>query len=117
MNEISTLTAQQLRKAADIKDRIKALESELNALLGSGTSSNGASVEAKSPGKRGMSPEGKARIAAAQRARWAKVKGQSVVSTSEPGQKPKRKVSAAARAKMATNVRRRLGNKRLRYTT
>jgi len=50
------------------------------------------------PGKRTISAAGRARIAAAQRARWAKQKGTS-------GAPKKRKMSAAARAKIAAAQR------------
>ena len=61
------LSAQQFRQAADLKDQIEALESELSSLLG-GTA--GPTTRRR----RGMSAVGRARIAAAQRARWAKMK-------------------------------------------
>jgi hypothetical protein len=51
--------------------------------------------------RRKMSPRGRARIAAAQRARWAKVKGQSVV----PIKTVKRTMSALARRKIAAAQR------------
>jgi hypothetical protein len=51
--------------------------------------------------KRTMSVAGRKRIAAAQRARWAKQK------SSSPAAKPKRIVSAAARRKMAAAQRKR----------
>lgn len=66
---INTLTPAQLRKAADLKERIAKLETELNQILGS------TSPAPTKPAKRnGMSEAGKARIAAAQKKRWAKVK-------------------------------------------
>jgi hypothetical protein len=50
-----------------------------------------------------MSTKGRARIAAAQRARWAKVKGQQkVVAIAKPG---KRTMSASARRKIAAAQR------------
>jgi hypothetical protein len=52
----------------------------------------GGQTNAKAATRRTMSAAGRARIAAAQRARWAKVKGQG---------KPKRKLSAAGRARIA----------------
>jgi len=88
---ISNLSAQQLRKAATIKDKIDGLQTELERLLGSSNS------QAASTGKRTMSASARARIAAAQKARWAKVKGE----TEKPASKGKRKMSAAARAKIA----------------
>jgi hypothetical protein len=58
-----------------------------------------------------MSAEGRARIAAAQRVRWAKLKGGNAparksASNSTAG-KPKRKMSAAARKAIAQAARRR----------
>jgi hypothetical protein len=92
MNTISSLSAQQLRRAAAIKEQIDTLESELGKILG------GNSVAKVASGKRTMSASGRARIAAAQKARWAKTKGSK--STGSAGA-PKRKMSAAARAKIA----------------
>jgi hypothetical protein len=90
---IENLSPSQLRKAADLKEQVEALEQELAGLT-SFDSGNGvpAPVKAKrgrpakakpavgtEPGKQGpkkggMSAAGRARIAAAQRARWAKVR-------------------------------------------
>jgi hypothetical protein len=47
--------------------------------------------------RRKMSAAGRTRIAAAQKARWAKIKGQKM----EPSQPKKRKMSAAARRKIS----------------
>jgi len=88
---ISNLSAEQLRRAATIKDQIDSLQTELDRLLGS---SNGKEV---STGKKTMSASARARIGAAQKARWAKVKGKAL----KPAKSGKRKMSAAARAKIA----------------
>jgi hypothetical protein len=53
--------------------------------------------------KRKMSAAGRARIAAAQKARWAKVKGRK--SVAKPVKKARRKMSAAGRAKIAAAAR------------
>jgi len=86
------LTPHQLRTAADIQEKIQALEAELNNILG-------ATVEAApvkaTPKKRKMSAAGKAAIAAAARARWAKYRA------GKPGKTPKRKLSAAAKARLS----------------
>jgi hypothetical protein len=64
------ISSSQLRRAADIQDKIESLQSELNQLLG-----NGLAVTAKpEPTRRKMSAAARAKIAAAQRARWAKVR-------------------------------------------
>jgi hypothetical protein len=68
-SSITNLSPKQLRRAADIKEKIASLQNELNQLLGSST--------APRMGRRGgwkMSAAAKAKIAAAARARWAKIK-------------------------------------------
>lgn len=64
-------SAQQLRRAADIKDKIQSLAKELEQILGSSTKPVSIGVPKK---RRKMSAAGRARIAAAAKARWAKVK-------------------------------------------
>ena len=64
---LTNLTSKNLRRAAAIKDRITKLQAELSRLL------EGAEAESVKK-RRKMSAAGRARIAAAQRARWAKVK-------------------------------------------
>ena len=93
---LTSLSAQQLRRAADLKDKIQSLENELGRIFGSSTKSVIAATPKK---KRKMSAAGRAKIAAAARARWAKVKGQKTAA--QPVKKARRKMSAAARAKIA----------------
>jgi len=73
---ILNLSAQQLRQAANLKDQIAALEKQLAALTG--TSAKATAPKAAQPAKKkgGMSAAGKARIIAAQKLRWAKVKAE-----------------------------------------
>jgi len=66
------LSVQQLRQAANLKEQIAGLEKQLSQVLGSTTQT--APVTAKALKKGGMSAAGKARIIAAQKARWAKIK-------------------------------------------
>jgi hypothetical protein len=93
MNSLANLSAQQLRRAAGIKDKIDKLQNELNRIFG-------ATVEnQKAPRKRRkMSAAARAKIGAAQKARWAKAKGN--VSKAQPA-KGKRKMSAAAKKKIS----------------
>ena len=97
------LSVQQLRQAADLKEKISDLENQLSKLLGSTTSV--AATAAKAPKKKGMSAAGRARVAAAQKARWAKIKsGKPVVKAAKPVAKPVKKkggMSAAGRARIA----------------
>jgi hypothetical protein len=100
MNSIINLSAQQLRRAADIKDKIQFLQNELSQILGSSTKPVAVAAPKK---RRKMSASGRAKIAAAQRARWAKVKGRK--SAAKPVKKARRKMSAASRAKIAAAAR------------
>jgi hypothetical protein len=68
-NALNTLTVQQLKRAVAIKERIARLEKELAGLLGVSQPNT-----AKTPRRRKMSAAGRARIAAAAKARWAKVR-------------------------------------------
>ncbi len=93
---IQSLTAAQLRKAADLKEKIAGLEKQLGQILGSATSS----AAIKSPKKKGMSAAGRAKVAAAQKARWAKINAAKSKSA-KPVKKARKKMSAAAKAKIS----------------
>jgi hypothetical protein len=67
---ITDVTPQQLRRAASIKEELDSLNKELRKLL-NGVSSN---VAASGKKRRAMSAAVKRKIAAAQKARWAKLK-------------------------------------------
>ena len=86
---ITNLTPSQLRRAAELKEKIDSLEQELAGLLGASAAVIGTVATKGKKSKFGpeaiariragqkarkMSPEGLARIRAAQKARWAKVK-------------------------------------------
>jgi hypothetical protein len=94
------LTPSQLRTAADLQEKIAKFQSQLAAILGS--ESKLAPVKpAKKQG--GMSAAGRARIAAAQKARWAKIKAAKAKTApiAAPPAKKKFVMSAASKAKMA----------------
>jgi hypothetical protein len=92
MTELQKLTVAQLRRVISIKEKIESLSAQLNALSG-----GEAPASQKRPGRRKMSRAAKAAIAAAQRARWAKVKA----AKAEVAPKKRRKMSTAAKAKIA----------------
>jgi len=96
MTDLSSLTAAQLKKAADLKDRIEALSAELAEILGA-TESVPTSEPIKPRKKYKLSAVGRAKKVAAQKARWAKVK----VKTEAKPVKKRRKMSAASKAKIA----------------
>ena len=84
MKTILNLSVKQLRRVLSLKKKLETLQNRLEALTGS----------AAAPVKRGprkMSAVARAKIAAAQRARWAKQKSKAPKTT-------KRKMSAAGRA-------------------
>lgn len=103
-NQVLNLSSSDLRRAAAIQERIEELKSELSTLLGG----SGSTVRRGRPpgGKRTMSAAGRARIAAAARARWAREKGETPKSgnNTEPGKK-RRTMSVAARKKIAAAAR------------
>jgi hypothetical protein len=97
-SSIANLSAQQLRRAANIKDKIESLQKELSRILGASPQTQDWAAP-----KRKMSAAGRRKIAAAQKARWAKVKGRK--SAAKPVKTARRKMSAAARAKISAAAR------------
>jgi hypothetical protein len=99
------LTAAQLRQAADLKEKIEALQSELSQLQGA----EATVTESAGDSKKKISAAGIARIRAAQKARWAKVKAATAAveaaATEAPAKKKTRKMSAAGRARIAAAAR------------
>jgi hypothetical protein len=91
---VTDLSPDELRRAAAIKDQIHALATKLHRILGSRTSEGASRVRRR----RKMSPAARAKIAAAQRARWAKQRG---TKAPKAAVKPRRKVSAAARNRLS----------------
>lgn len=74
MISLLTLTSAQLNRAASIKEKITGLEKELAAILGETAPAAKTKPAKPAKKKRGMSAAGRARVAAAQMARWAKIK-------------------------------------------
>jgi hypothetical protein len=102
-NQLASLTTTQLRYAADLKEKIETLTKQLASLLGAS-----APVAAKAAKKKGgMSAAGRAKVAAAQKARWAKIaadrdlKKASKENKKIRHKKPKRTMSVAAKAKLS----------------
>jgi hypothetical protein len=107
--DINKLTPEQLRKAADLRESIDALQEELNEVLGGEIPSPfQVAVEAEpEPGngrrrkkRKPVSAEGRANISAAAKARWAarkmaKGNAEPAVEAWQPVEKPKKKRSAA----------------------
>ncbi|HZR20375.1 MAG TPA: hypothetical protein VFE51_24035 [Verrucomicrobiae bacterium] len=98
MNLPTNVSPQQLRRAADIQERILELQQELAEILEAGPESSG-----HTPGKRRLSAQGLANIRAGARRRWAKARAEN--GTAGAVSKPKRKMSAAGRAAIAARMR------------
>ena len=95
------LTITQLKRAAAIKEQIEVLNRELRSILSESAQSIGA--PAKTPT---MSDAVKKKIAAAQKARWAKLRGAKPATPVKPAAKPnKTTVSAATRAKLSAKLK------------
>ena len=126
MSQISTPSIDRLKRAVEVAEQIEKLQSELASILGDKQAAapapvaKAAKVAVSKPagkGKRTMSPEARERIAAAQRARWAKSRGAAVAkpAASAAAAAPKAKVktgkrpplSPEAREKIAAAARRR----------
>jgi hypothetical protein len=96
MTELLNLSTAKLKRIITLKQKIERLSAKLKALAGGSTTS------AAKAGRRKwtMSLAARRKIAAAQRARWAKAKGKAV----KPAKK-KRTMSAAGRARIAAAAR------------
>ena len=95
---LSDLSPAQLRHAAALKERLEALQKEFANVLGAPAAPPApAATPQKKKGK--MSAAGRANIVAAQKARWAKIKGKKL--SMKPVKKAKRKMTAAGRKRLA----------------
>jgi hypothetical protein len=98
---ILDLTISQLKRAAAIKEHIEALNKELGTILGVPAKSNAASK------KRTISDSGRRNIAAAQKARWAKVQAvkPAALSVKPAAQTKKKTMSRATKAKLSAKLK------------
>lgn len=100
------LSLAQLKRSLHLTEAIEKLQDELNLIYA--TLSNAVAPEIKTRKKRrgGMSAAGRARVAAAQKARWAKIKGGVDVGNPDD-KKAKRNMSAAGKARIAAAQKKR----------
>jgi hypothetical protein len=99
MSVITNLSSQQLRHIADIMEKIDSLQYELSRIANGGAR-NGATGRTR---KFKMSAAARAKIAAAQRTRWAKFNRGKKPAKTAGGRK--RVFNRAARAKIAAAAR------------
>jgi hypothetical protein len=94
-----TITAKQLRQAANLQEKIQSLQKELIQILGAPAEPvDAAPADGRRKKKHRMSAAGRAAIGAAARARWAKLRGSA----------PKRRLSAAGLANIRAGVAKRM---------
>jgi len=99
MSNINDLTVAQLKRAVEIMEEIESLQAQLTSIGGRGAG-RPPGTKGRKTGKRRMSAAGRARIAAAAKARWARFRrGAGAVRAAKA---PKRKrFSSAARARLS----------------
>jgi len=102
---LSHLTTGQLNRIIAIKEKIESLQSRIDTITADGDRALSPTTDAAPKKRRSrMSRAGRARIAAAQRARWAKVKRNGNVALGTARKKDRRS-SPAVRAKLAAAAR------------
>jgi hypothetical protein len=123
MNSLTQLSPAQLRQAADIQEQIEALKAELDQVLAVEVVGSAPSVAAEPArkGRKRFSARTRAKMAAAQRARWAAKRGGvarpiEVESEATPAAAPenprkKRKLSAQGLANIRAGVAKRMAKK------
>jgi hypothetical protein len=98
-------TPTQLRKAADIQEKIQSLQEELGQILGGGVFTPAQPTEAPKK-KWKFSAAARAKMRKAQKARWAKIKG--TAPSAKPAHKPKKRLSAQGLANIRAGVAKRM---------
>ena len=120
------LSTAQLRHALQLSEQIDTMQRQLQAILGGSNLALAKPGKAKAKvagpargGKRTMSAAGRARIAAAAKARWAKIKGQATSAKAVPAKAsvkaaPKKKggLTEEGRAKLAAAMKARWAAKK-----
>jgi hypothetical protein len=71
---LTNLSAQQLRRAAAIKEQIESLQKEFQQIFGAPPKTPAKAASPPKRKKRRMSAAARAKISAAAKARWAKIK-------------------------------------------
>jgi hypothetical protein len=97
MSTFSVVLSQLEQERAHLTSQLAVLSKALAALNGSGSNI--------APRKKTMSAAAREKIAAAQRARWARVKGKKVVPITVGKKKPKMSASGLARIRAAQKKR------------
>ena len=112
------LSTGQLRQALQLREQIESLQQKLSAILGGKSPAPAEKTKAKKgqqAGKRLISAEARAKMAAAQQARWAKVKGTALpAKATAKAATPKKAggITKAGRAKLSAAMKARWAEKK-----
>lgn len=98
MTTLTSITPQQLRRAADIQERIFSLQQELSSILDSGGGMAAGPSSAGRAGRRRLSAAGLANIRAGARRRWAKFRAAGGGARHKSGG---RRMSASQKARLS----------------
>ena len=104
----NTPSLAQLKRAITISEQIESLQSQLASILGGSAPLVGSAPAAPKArkGKRTVSPEARAKMAAAQKARWAKKKGGAApAAPAAKAAKRKGGLTPEGRAKLAAGMK------------
>jgi hypothetical protein len=110
-----TPSIDQLKRALTIAEKIQQLESELSRLVGGNPSApKTAAAPVQKTGRRTMSAAVRAKLAAAAKARWARVKGSSEAPAKVPAtaRNKKRELTPEGRARIVAALKARWAAKR-----
>jgi hypothetical protein len=105
------ISIDQLKRAIVVAEQIQALQAEYAAILGNRPTASAAAAPSATKGRkrRKMSPEARARIVAAQKARWAKIRsGKAAKAPAAKAPAPARKkrtITPEGRARLAAAMK------------
>lgn len=102
---MTTPTLDQLKRALVVSERIETLQNELAGILGNHSAPVAKAAAVKGKKRSTMSAKARALISAAQKARWAKLKGKKAPAKAKAPAKKKRTMSPETKAKMAAAMK------------
>jgi hypothetical protein len=109
MPTFNDLSTSQLREALQLSEQIDSLQERLKSLLDGKEAAVSASPAGSTRARKGMSPATRAKMRAAQQARWAKLKGsgEEAAPAAETSAAPKarRGLTPEGRAKLAAAMK------------